>query len=156
MAAVLNESQQRNFARWPIMGQVVYPNPVPVPQTYTEEIGKLKWWMQERINWMDGNLPGTCFVGINEQSLSKGEAIAYPNPFNDEFRIAYKLPERSKVKIELTNSLGEETKLVYSGDRAPGLYQEAVQCGTLAEGAYILKLTINEQVYFRKLIKVAD
>jgi hypothetical protein len=156
MAAVLNESQQRNFTRWPIMGQVVYPNPQPVPQTYTEEVGKLKWWVQERISWMDWNMPGICFVGINEPSLAKGEAVTYPNPFNDEFRIAYKIPEKSRVKVELTNALGEETQTIYCGDRNPGLYQETVQCGTLAEGAYFLKLTINEQVYFRKLIKVAD
>ncbi len=51
-ALELDESQMRNFERWPILGTYVWPNPF-VPSTYQGEINNLKNWMQSRIDWMD-------------------------------------------------------------------------------------------------------
>ena len=61
MAAVLEESQQRNFQLWPILGVYVWPNPGDLPDTYAGEVQKMKNWTSARLDWLDfafgANLP---------------------------------------------------------------------------------------------------
>ena len=52
MAALLNESQARNFRRWPIMGRYVHPNWY-VGRSYEDEITWMKQWIQNRLAWID-------------------------------------------------------------------------------------------------------
>lgn len=62
VAAVLNESQARNFQRWPILGQYVNWNYF-VGNTYQEEIDYMKQWIADRLTWLDANMPaapGSC------------------------------------------------------------------------------------------------
>ncbi len=52
----LREAAARNFARWPILGEVVLGNPDPPPRTYEDEVAHLKDWLRARARWMDGEL----------------------------------------------------------------------------------------------------
>ncbi|NOS92213.1 MAG: CotH kinase family protein [Cyclobacteriaceae bacterium] len=53
VATVLNvESQQRNFQRWPVLGQYEWPNYF-IGATFQEEVNWLKNWVTERMNWLD-------------------------------------------------------------------------------------------------------
>lgn len=54
-AALLNESQARNFQRWPILGEWVWPN-YYYGNTYQEEVNWFKNWTQQRLNWVDANI----------------------------------------------------------------------------------------------------
>jgi len=51
-AEKLDESQQRNFERWPILGQWVWPNYF-VGDSYEEEINYMTNWITQRLNWID-------------------------------------------------------------------------------------------------------
>jgi len=51
-AAILDQSQQKNFVRWPILGIYVWPNAV-IPGSYAGEVTYLKTWLTQRIAWMD-------------------------------------------------------------------------------------------------------
>ena len=51
-AAYLNEAQERNFVKWPILGVWVWPNAVAFTQ-YDHEIAYLKNWFEERMDWLD-------------------------------------------------------------------------------------------------------
>jgi hypothetical protein len=51
-AAYLNQSQQNNFQRWPILGETVWPNS-EAAGSYQGEVGFLKSWLTQRIAWMD-------------------------------------------------------------------------------------------------------
>lgn len=55
----LEEAQERNFDRWPILGEYVEWNPF-VGETWDEDVDYLRDWISRRVDWMDGNLPGTC------------------------------------------------------------------------------------------------
>lgn len=57
-AASLRPAARRNFSRWPIIGKRVWPNPEPVPQTWQEEIGALRRWIDARLAWMDDAIAG--------------------------------------------------------------------------------------------------
>lgn len=51
----LNQSQERNFYKWPILGTYVWPNNVYF-STYDEEVIYLKEWLDERLEWLNDNL----------------------------------------------------------------------------------------------------
>lgn len=52
----LHDARIRNFDQWQILGERLWPNPGPVPETYEGEIDQLKQWIKERIEWMDANI----------------------------------------------------------------------------------------------------
>lgn len=54
-ALMLEEPQQRNYEKWPILGTYVWPNYF-IGDTYHEEVDYLKAWLQDRLDWMDAAL----------------------------------------------------------------------------------------------------
>lgn len=54
-AAALNQTQQNNFARWPVLDQVVFTEP-ELAGSYAGEISYMKTWLTTRINWMDSQI----------------------------------------------------------------------------------------------------
>ena len=89
-ATYLNESQERNFTEWPILGTYVWPNPSPIPTTYAGEIGKLKQWITDRLTWLDGQIntyqtpPPLVELGP-DTAICQGEAVlldAGDNPYS--------------------------------------------------------------------------
>ena len=54
-AALLNAAQSRNFERWPVLGEHVWPNDFGAGDrhSYAEEITYLKEWLIERTAWLD-------------------------------------------------------------------------------------------------------
>lgn len=58
---LLDESQQRNFVRWPILGTRVWPNYF-VGQTYEQEVDWMVNWVETRLRWMDEQLGGALPV----------------------------------------------------------------------------------------------
>ena len=57
-ADALAQAQARNFARWPVLGQYVWPNAPGWDQrlTFEQEVAYLKTWLEERAAWMDSVL----------------------------------------------------------------------------------------------------
>ena len=81
MAVYLDESQQRNFQKWPILGQYVNWNYF-VGQTYQEEIDYLKTWIAGRSAWLDNNLPGVCNLSTAVSAIENNFTCTFsPNPF---------------------------------------------------------------------------
>ena len=87
IANYLNESQIRNFTKWPILGQVIYPAPQPAPSDYTGEISVVKNWIQQRLYWLDNNIPGQCSLQLSGGDLETGTIKVSPNPFTDELSV---------------------------------------------------------------------
>ena len=54
-AASLEQSQQRNFKTWKILGYKVWPNPVATG-SYAGEVAYLKNWLTKRMLWMNSEL----------------------------------------------------------------------------------------------------
>ncbi len=49
---LLAEAQVRNFQRWPVLGQYVWPNWY-IGQTYEDEVNWMHNWLMERVAWID-------------------------------------------------------------------------------------------------------
>jgi hypothetical protein len=54
-ADLLDEAQERNFQRWDILGEWVWPNHF-VGQSYEDEIDYMTWWIGERLDWIDSQM----------------------------------------------------------------------------------------------------
>ena len=53
--STLGNSVNRNFTKWPILGEYIWPN-YQVLDTHQEEIVYLKSWINNRLTWMDSEL----------------------------------------------------------------------------------------------------
>ena len=53
--AALEASIERNFERWPLLGEVIWPNDLGAEdrKTYAEEVSYLKSWVKQRSAWLD-------------------------------------------------------------------------------------------------------
>jgi hypothetical protein len=84
-AALLNESQARNYVRWPILGTYVWPNWY-IGATYNDEIVWMKQWLADRLTWIDSQFPappafshagGEVPSGLNVSITAAGGTIYY-------------------------------------------------------------------------------
>jgi len=109
IAAYLDESQQRNFQRWPILGTYVWPNNF-VGTTYYQEISYLKSWIFDRLTWMDNNMFGSCIdLGVkNENSLVSS---VVPNPARDQVQFRF-TQDLSSGTLYLAESSGKVVKTI--------------------------------------------
>lgn len=144
MGVYLNESQQRNFQQWPILGQYVWPNPSPIPTTYQGELNELKTFITARWAWLDANIPGQANCNLTSTptvSENKSNLALYPNPTNGATTLGYSCatPENITVTItDLSGRLISEPLLVSS---SAGYNTVALPTTTLSAGTYIV--TVN-------------
>ena len=77
--SLLNEAQVRHFTKWPILGVYTWPNPNPIPTSYPGEITAMKTWIQNRITWLDANMPGSYSLPVvnlgNDTTVCPGHLI---------------------------------------------------------------------------------
>lgn len=62
----IDEAQQRNYERWPILGTYVWPNYDWEGNVYNDEVEFFENWFYNRLNWMDNNVPGTWLLPAAE------------------------------------------------------------------------------------------
>lgn len=87
METYLADAAERNFQRWPVLSTYVWPNNF-VGDTYAEEMGYLRDWTTERLEWMDDNMFGSCEdLSVTEQVLQP--ITIYPNPTKGESELIF-------------------------------------------------------------------
>lgn len=110
-AITLEEAQDRNFVRWPVLGNYLWPNAF-VGNTYEEEITFLKNWTTDRLIWMDANMIGNCNP-VTTIDLEKNISLkVQPNPFSEVINFVFEknnLIQNGVIKIY--DSLGKEIRV---------------------------------------------
>lgn len=131
-ALLLEAAQARNFQRWPVLGEYVWPNSFVGPD-YESEINYLKNWLTERLEWMDDNMLGDCSALSTEApSTSKSILQVFPNPFHGEVHFLLQSPQHQKGVLHVYDFLGRtvaelemnnlESKTLFLGDVPAGIY----------------------------------
>lgn len=105
MVLVLDEAQQRNFDRWPVQGQYVWPNQF-VGVTYAEDVSFLKQWLLDRLVWMDNNMPGECDQISAVSPHGELKTSVHPNPSATTFTVEFANAEHESV-VKIYNAVGE-------------------------------------------------
>lgn len=77
-AATLQQSQANNFARWPMLGEKVWPNPEAVG-SYNGEVAYLTNWLTLRIAYLDSQFNGkkqtTTTLKVQSGTLRSGTPV---------------------------------------------------------------------------------
>jgi hypothetical protein len=142
VSVMLVESQQRNFYRFPILGIYVWPNYF-VADTYEEEIGFMKDWIAQRIQWIDGQI-ALIVPSENVPLANAYETYAYPNPFLNKVSIRIKLYDTAEVSVAVYDMLG---RLIYTGQQtgSPGVNDFIIPENKFMNqsGIYIYEVRLN-------------
>jgi hypothetical protein len=137
---LLDESQQRNFARWDILGAYIWPNYF-IGTSYANEVDYLAGWTVNRLNWLDNyfnqfvNDP-CCFT---ENKIT----AFYPNPFEQYFTLDFETEEEGDVSFLLSDIMGRKRVYISAVHYQPGQYKKTYFPGhealsDLEAGLYIL------------------
>ncbi|MBN1999147.1 choice-of-anchor D domain-containing protein [candidate division KSB1 bacterium] len=84
---------------------------------------------------------------------------AYPNPFNPSTCVTISLVEPGDVTVSVFNVRGQVVRNLYTGHRPAGVFNTIWDArdnnGTLLQsGSYYMRIKINDQVFYRKLLLV--
>ena len=154
----LEDAQERNFDRWPVLGRYIWPNNF-VGNSFDSEIGYLKDWIRQRLAWMDDNLPAICSYKPPVFTRIPGQLHVMPNPFEQELRFVYSLSSIYQVQLEIFDLKGRKlaTLLDEKQDRGDheAFWNGLLDTGQAASaGIYIAKLQLsNGQTSSVKVLK---
>jgi hypothetical protein len=76
----------------------------------------------------------------------------YPNPFNPATTIRYAIPRRSRVRLTVFNTLGQQVARIVDGDEEPGYHDVHFDGTGLASGVYICRFQAGDVSQARKLV----
>jgi hypothetical protein len=95
-------------------------------------------YTEERTFLINGTATGIedAATAPTDFSLSQN----YPNPFNPSTKIRYSLPEESRVKITVYNSLGEMVKIMTNETAQRGWYETTFDATAIPSGIYFAKI----------------
>ncbi len=142
LTTLLGESHERNFLRWSILGQYVWPNYF-VGKTYAEEIDYLKNWIDLRLLWLDQAFSTSSVGGSpGEAEIPERFELAqnFPNPFNPSTTMRYALPRRSHVRLTVFNTMGQQVTELVNGEIEAGNHEITFNAAGLASGVYYYRL----------------
>ena len=87
-AALLEEAQQRNYARWPVLGQSVWMTPTPreAPgfaerDTYAKEVQWMRDWLDTRLQWLDAQVRPAPAFSQDGGTVTPGFQLSITNPW---------------------------------------------------------------------------
>ncbi len=158
LVTLLDEAKTRNFERWPVLGQYVWPNPF-VGNTYQEEINYLKSWIIERLNWLDQNMVGEP-TGVDlENHLSPNNYALlqnYPNPFNPSTKIIWQSSVNGWQSLKIYDILGNEIVTLVNEYKPAGKYEITFNAKeyALPSGIYFCKYQVEKNTYLKKLVLI--
>jgi flagellar hook assembly protein FlgD len=80
-----------------------------------------------------------------------------PNPFTDETRVAYSLPERGRVRLAVYDVAGREVAVLANGVQDAGHHNQswdgrASHGARLTAGVYFARLEFGGRVEARKMV----
>lgn len=152
-STLLNSAQERNFQKWDILGQHVWPN-YYIGEDYNQEIEILKDWIHQRLQWIDIFLPGNC--PQNYEDINKENDITiYPNPFVNKLHFTFNLGDINQAVFQLFDSYGqlliERTINHVEKGEIVTLY---IDYESVSNGFYFWQMTVNsKRNYSGKLIR---
>lgn len=118
-------------------------------------------------DYVDGYIedPGTYFIraevdyyvsgiqtGTGNSILDPERVTAFPNPFWESAELNYQMKQTGDVEIQLTDMQGRTVLSQVLKDQPAGLNTYRLNGTDLSPGIYLVRLTMNGQVFQKKLV----
>ena len=139
--AEMGDAPSRNFERWNILGQYVWPNDF-VGDTYEEEVDFLKTWLTTRLTWMDNNMLGECTITSTDNPKTTYKATSiFPNPAQHSFFLEINASQFDAGSIQIINNMGSTVLEINSIKTL-----QKIDISTFAAGIYTVNVFTNSQL----------
>ncbi|MEJ1241553.1 CotH kinase family protein [Chryseolinea sp. T2] len=142
MNVLLNEAQARNFTAWKVLGKYVWPN-LYVGKSFAEEVTYLRSWIEQRLAWMDSNLPG-LITAVPE--TTNDVVSAFPNPFKEFVDIQYNLDQHAAVSVKVYDALGKSVTQRDLGSVSPGQHNFRWDTAQTPAGFYYYQVNGDSRI----------
>ena len=144
-ASYLNEAQERNFVKWPVLGVFIWRETSGYQDrnTYQKEINYLESFVSSRLDWIDAQLQYTpsAVVDLGARPGVFSLEQNYPNPFNPSTEVIYSLKSAGLVRLSVYDLLGREVAVLVNNEKeAPGLHEALFTGANMPSGMYFYKL----------------
>ena len=151
--AKTREAQERNFAKWPILGVHLWrePDALVGKISYSDEVLYLKNWIKERAEWLDEFFYDETASANKFFSLKK--AFSFPNPCSDFTNLFIYSSKSVSAKIEIISLSGKNCGIPIKQILHPGENSIRIDMKDLTPGAYICYITTDEGKIQHKIIK---
>jgi hypothetical protein len=158
-ANYLNEAQQRNFQKWPVLGVFIWRETVGYQDrnTYQKEIDYMKSFLSARLDWIDNQLQITSTVVAEPQTHPAVFSLMqnYPNPFNPSTKITYTLQSDGKFRLSIYDLLGREVAILVNNERkTAGEYVVSFNAANLPSGVYFYKLQTESYTETKRMVLI--
>ncbi len=149
--AIIDEAQIRNFQRWPILDQYIWPNAY-VGGSYENEIDYLTDWITARLDWMDEQ----ALSADDDNQLIRSYSLdpAYPNPFNPTTTIEFSIPQTEFVTVKVYNIVGHEITTLINDELFTGNYSIKWDGSHQPSGLYFVQIESGSFIQTRKMMLV--
>ena len=104
--------------------------------------------------------PASSFEDFEKVVSDKGNAIiegfeynVSPNPFENDLRVAFSVRKNAKVEIDLIDMTGKTVKQIMGEKMKKGDYVYNVNTSDVIGGNYVIRLTVDGEIYSNKLVK---
>ncbi len=143
-ADLLSDAHQRNFQRWPVLDQWIWPN-VVVEGSYSGEVEYLKSWLSDRLAWLDDNLASMAGTSIGSPVPHDGRnpvIRVYPNPARHRLTASISVPDRSgRVNVRIYDVAGRRVGVLASRfTTKPETFDIEFETAELSDGVYFVRV----------------
>jgi hypothetical protein len=101
---------------------------------------------------LNGSFTYSPVVNVDFSNLSYKLSQNYPNPFNPTTSISYSIPEKSFVKLEIFNTLGQKVKTLVNEEKESGNYSINFRAENIPSGMYLYKLSTGKFSETKKML----
>lgn len=143
VAALTAEARQRHFAKWPVLGVYVWPNPQPIATTYQEEIAQLKTWLYYRLGWIDAHLTNIGKCKVAPPVPVKNEIKIAPNPVEAIASISISSVAQRALNITVYDISGRII-LLEKYTIKPGANKIAINTSSWQHGVYTVQFLADD------------
>jgi hypothetical protein len=147
--ALLTWPQDRNFKRWPILGQYVWPN-FFVGNSHYAEVLFLKGWIRDRMSWLDNKWSLDNTNNTEEGELPKNIIVA-PNPANGQLLVRLPALLTAAHSVYLTDIHGKPWSTSVTKLNNNTLELDLWQ---LPQGMYLVTVENAGITYTEKVVKL--
>lgn len=151
-ANFLQPAVNRNFQKWNILNQWIWPNP-QVNNSFLGEVNFMKGFISGRLRWMDAAISSDCVTTGTRDIETIDDLVISPNPFSNNINIQFYNREKADYEIAIYSIVGSQVFTSQLKQVPVGDINKTITTTDLANGTYVLSIISNQSTTSSLLIK---